>query len=485
MGILSVIVWLPLAAAGLVLLLPARSLGAIRGVAVAAALLVFALTWGLLGDFDRAATGAQFAERAAWVPEMGMTYALGVDGISLPMVLLTTLITLLALLASFSVVDRVKPYFAWFLVLETAMLGVFTAQDWFLFYMFYEIALLPMFFLIGLWGGKDRAAAAMSFLLYTLCGSVLMLIGLIAAYLATPEHSFDMATMARAGAGWSAAFQTVAFAACFIGFAVKVPAFPLHGWLPLAHVEAPVPVSMVLSAVLLKMGAYGLLRMAELFPLGFEWFSPTLLVLGLINIVYGALMAWRQSDLKAMVAFSSISHMGFVLVGLSALTSAGFTGAMMQMFAHGLIAAALFMLVGFLYERTHTRDVTEFGGLYRQLPRYSLLMTTALLASMGLPGLAGFVAEFHSLVGAFERWGMVIVVACLGVLVTAAYSLRTISLMFTGPSNPRWSALPDLSAREMAAAVPLLTMIVAFGLFPASALSLMANAAKPLAALFR
>lgn len=485
MGILSIIVWLPLAAAGVIMLLPAQAFNMIRSVAVGAALVVFGLTWGLLGDFDRTKSAAQFTERAPWVPEMGMTYALGVDGISLPMLLLTSLITLLALLASFSISQRVKAYFAWFLVLETAMLGVFAAQDWFLFYMFYEIALLPMFFLIGMWGGKKRASAAMSFFLYTLAGSVVMLMGLLAAYLASPEHTFDMATLARSAAGWSAEFQIAAFAACFVGFAVKVPVFPLHGWLPLAHVEAPVPVSMVLSAVLLKMGAYGLLRMAELFPMGFEWFSPALLVLGLVNIIYGALMAWRQSDLKAMVAFSSVSHMGFVLIGLSALTSAGFTGAMMQMFAHGLIAAVLFMLVGFLYERTHTRDVTEFGGLYRRMPRYSLLMTMALLASMGLPGLAGFTAEFHSLVGAFERWGMIIVAACIGVLITAAYSLRTISHMFAGPSNPRWSSLPDLSAREMASAVPLLGMIVAFGLFPASALSLMANAAKPLAALFR
>ena len=482
MGILSAILWLPAAAALLVLLLPARSTNLIRGVALAGSGLAFAMAWNLLGSFDRSSVVPQFQERASWVPEMGMSYALGVDGVSLPMVLLTTLISLLALLASGSINERVKQYFAWFLVLETAMLGVFMAQDWFLFYMYYEIALVPMFFLIGVWGGKERAAASMSFFLYTLAGSVLMLLGLIAAYLATPEHSFDMQTMGRAAAGWTTGFQIAAFLACLAGFAVKVPVFPLHGWLPLAHVEAPVPVSMVLSAVLLKMGAYGLLRMADLFPAGFEWFTPVLFVLGLINIVYGALMAWRQNDLKAMVAFSSISHMGFVLVGLSAMTSAGFSGAMLQMFTHGLISAALFMLVGMIYERTHTRQITDFGGLYGRVPRYSVLMTLALLASMGLPGLAGFVAEFHALVGAFERWGPVAGVACIGVLITAAYALRTISRMFSGPLNPRLGELSDLTAREMAAAVPLVAMIVALGLFPGAALQMVGQAAAPLLA---
>lgn len=485
MSILSTILWLPALAAIVILLLPARAVTAVRTVALLAAGASFALSWQLLGQFDRMSSAAQFVERLQWVPEMGMTYALGVDGTSLPMVLLTTLITLIALVASASIVERVKQYYAWFLVLESAMLGVFMAQDWFLFYMFYELALVPMFFLIGVWGGKERAAASMSFFLYTLAGSVLMLLGLIAAYLATPEHSFDMATMARASAGWAPAFQTVAFLACLAGFAVKVPVFPLHGWLPLAHVEAPVPVSMVLSAVLLKMGAYGLLRMADLFPLGFEWFTPALLVLGLINIVYGALMAWRQNDLKAMVAFSSISHMGFVLVGLSALTATGFAGAMMQMFTHGLIAATLFLLVGMIYERTHTRQITEFGGLYSVVPRYSMLMTLALLASMGLPGLAGFVAEFHTLVGAFERWGLVVGIACIGVLITAAYCLRTVSRMFSGPVNPRFGHIKDLSAREMAAAVPLVVLIVALGLFPAGVLNLMTQAAIPLLASIR
>ena len=485
MGTLSTILWLPAVTALLVLLLPARSVVAIRALAMAGSGLAFALAWNLLTSFDRKSVALQFTERLSWVPEMGMTYALGVDGISLPMVLLTTLISLLALVASGSITERVKQYYGWFLLLETAMLGVFMAQDWFLFYMYYEIALVPMFFLIGVWGGKERAAASMSFFLYTLAGSVLMLLGLIAAYLATPEHSFDMQTMARASSGWSEGFQIAAFMACLIGFAVKVPVFPLHGWLPLAHVEAPVPVSMVLSAVLLKMGAYGLLRMADLFPVGFEWFTPALFVLGLINIVYGALMAWRQNDLKAMVAFSSISHMGFVLVGLSALTNAGFSGAMLQMFTHGLIAAALFMLVGMIYERTHTRQITEFGGLYSQVPRFSLLMTIALLASMGLPGLAGFVAEFHALVGAFERWGLVAGIACVGVLITAAYSLRTISRMFSGPVNPKFGDINDLSAREMAAAVPLVAMIVALGLFPGAALQLMGQAAAPLLAALR
>ena len=339
--------------------------------------------------------------------------------------------------------------------------------------MFWEITLIPMFFLIGIWGGKERSTASMSFFLYTLGGSVFMLLGIIAAYLSTPEHTFDMIQMAKAHIGWSKEFQIMVFLAFFLGLAVKVPVFPLHGWLPLAHVEAPVPVSMILSGVLLKMGAYGLLRISGLVPEGLLWFLPFLLALGLINIVYGSLMAWRQTDLKAMVAFSSISHMGFVLIGIAGLTVAGFTGAVMQMFTHGIITGALFLLVGVIYERTHTRQVTDFGGLSRNVPAYSVAMSLALLASMGLPGLAGFISEFHALVGAWERWGLYVAFASIGILVTAAYSLRTIGRMFMGPFNPRWEGLQDLSPREYAAVLPLMALMIGLGLFPSYALTLM------------
>ena len=485
MGILSAITWIPLLGAIVILFLPQAQIRLVQGVALASAAASFLLSWGLLASFDAAKPGLQFTETLAWVPEMGMTYSLGVDGLSFPMVLLTTLLSLVSLVASVSsITERVKAYFAWFMLLEFAILGVFVSQDWFLFYMFWEITLIPMFFLIGIWGGKERTMASMSFFLYTLGGSIFMLLGIIAAYLSTPAHTFDMVQMAAANTGWSEEFQIMVFVAFFLGFAVKVPAFPLHGWLPLAHVEAPVPVSMILSGVLLKMGAYGLLRVSGLVPEGLLWFLPFLMALGLINIIYGALMAWRQTDLKAMVAFSSVSHMGFVLIGVAGLTVTGFTGAVMQMFTHGIITAALFLLVGVLYERTHTRQVTDFGGLSRTVPAFSVAMSLALLASMGLPGLAGFISEFHAIVGAWERWGLYVAFASIGILVTAAYSLRTIGRMFMGSFNPRWEGLQDLTVREYAALLPLLLLMVGLGLFPSFALNLMNATLKQMAAVF-
>ena len=473
MGILSAILWLPAAAALLILLIPKEQIKAIQGVALIGAGISLLLSWSLLGSFDASSAALQFSERLNWVPELGMTYSLGVDGLSLPIVLLTTLITMACLIASLGMTERMKAYFAWFMLLEFAVLGVFMAQDWFLFYMFWEITLVPMFFLIGVWGGERRGPASLSFFLYTLGGSVFMLLGIIAAYVNSPGHTFDFAALTAASSSWSTEFQILVFGGFLLGVAVKIPAFPLHGWLPLAHVEAPVPVSMFLSAVLLKMGAYGLMRAGVLLPAGIEWFAPILFVIGMINITYGSLMSWRQTDLKAMVAFSSVSHMGFVLLGVAALTVTGFTGAVMQMVTHGVITAGLFMFVGVIYERAHTRDVTEFGGLSRNMPMYSVFMSLALLASMGLPGLAGFISEFHALVGAFERFGIWVAVAGVGVLVTAAYSLRTIGRMFTGTFNPKWEHLTDMNTRELVPAVVLAVLTVGIGIFPGPLLNLM------------
>jgi len=473
MGILSAVLWIPIVGMVLIMVLPKQQVKAIQGVALLCAGAAFLLSWGLLADFDARSSGLQFVERHEWIPEMGMTYHLGVDGLSFPMVLLTTLMTLVAIIVSLGIEERVKGYMTWFLLLEFAMAGVFMAQDWFLFYMFWEITLIPMFFLIGVWGGEGKGPASMSFFLYTLTGSVFMLLGIIAAYLNTPAHTFDMAEMAKAGVGWSPDFQQLVFVAFFLGLAVKVPVFPLHGWLPLAHVQAPVPVSMILSGVLLKMGAYGILRISGLVPDGLEWFAPFLMGLALVNIVYGSLMAWRQTDLKAMVAFSSISHMGFVILGISGLTVTGFMGAVFQMFAHGLVTGALFLLVGAIYDRTHSREATDFGGLSQCVPKYSVMMSLALLASMGLPGLAGFIGEFHALVGAFERWGLYTIIACVGILITAAYSLRAIGQMFMGQFNAKWEGLSDISAREMVAVAPLAILMIWLGLFPGVGLTMM------------
>ena len=472
-GILSAILWVPLLCAALICLLPKTQLKAQQSVALLGSSISFLLAWRLLGSFAAASGELQFAETVEWVPELGMTYRLALDGLSLPMVLLTTLITPACLIASLGMNERMKAYFAWFMLLEFAVLGVFMAQDWFLFYMFWEITLVPMFFLIGVWGGERRGPASLSFFLYTLGGSVFMLLAIIAAYVNSPGHSFDFAALMQARSGWSTEFQIVVFAGFLLGVAVKIPAFPLHGWLPLAHVEAPAPVSMFLSAVLLKMGAYGLMRAGVLLPAGIEWFAPLLFAGAMINITYGSLMSWRQTDLKAMVAFSSVSHMGFVLLGVSALTVTGFTGAVMQMVTHGIITAGLFLLVGVIYERAHTRDITEFSGLSRNMSAYAVFMPMALLASMGLPGLAGFVSEFHALVGAYERFGLYSAIASLGVLVTAAYTFRTIGRMFTGAFNPKWEHLQDMNAREMIPAIVLAVLTVVIGLSPGPLLNLM------------
>ena len=472
MPILSIITWLPVVGLVVVMLLPRGHDALVRAVALTTAGACLVLSWGLLGQFDRGEPALQFTERRTWIAELGMTYHLGIDGLSFPLVLLTTLLTVVALIASKSIVRNPKGYYGWMLLLEFSILGVFMAQDWFLFYVFWEIALVPMFFLIGIWGGPQKERAAMTFFLYTLAGSIFMLLGIFAIYLAADPHTFDMVALAEASEGWTRAFQIGPFLAFFVGFAVKIPAFPLHGWLPLAHIQAPTPVSIMLSGVLLKLGAYGLLRIADTLPLGLRWFLPGLLGIALVSILYGAFLAFRQTDLKAIVAFSSISHMGFVLLGIAALNVTGVSGAVFMMLAHGIITGGLFLLVGILYERTGTMDVTQLGGLGSKIPIYTGLMTLGLLASMGLPGLAQFVAEFQILVGAFERWGLLVVIASLGILVTATFTLRVIGALFSGTLDPRWTAIGDLRRRELVAAVPLAVLTVVLGVYPSLALSL-------------
>jgi len=487
MPILSLLTWTPFIGVVIILFLPKQNVKLIQTVALACATISLVLTWSLLFRFDGNSAGLQFSERREWIPELGMSYVLGIDGLSFPLLLLATLLNLVAVIASLSITERVKPYFAWFLLLQFAILGVFVSQDWFLFYVFWEIGLVPMFFLIGMWGGPRRDTATMSFFLYTLGGSIVMLLGIIAVYLQAEPHTFDMQQLMQIQVrdGWDQSFQILPFLAFFVGFAVKIPVFPLHGWLPLAHIEAPTPVSIILSGLMLKMGAYGLMRVSGLLPEGLEWFAPALLVLGLINILYGALLAWRQTDLKGMVAFSSIDHMGFVLVGIAALNVTGYTGALMMMLTHGIITGALFFLVGVIYERAHTREIPAFGGLLATMPIFSVLMSLALLASMGLPGLAQFVSEFHVLIGGFQQWGLWVVIAGAGILVTAAYSLRTIGSMFMGPADPKWTNLGDINKRELVAVVPLAALMFVLGLFPSLALRLMDTTLAEMTAVFR
>ena len=472
MRILTAITWLPIVGVAVIMLLPRGQARLAKAVALAAAGGSLVLSWGLLISFDRSSSEPQFTERTTWIPELGMTYSLGVDGLSFPMILLTTLLSVVALIASLKVDRNIKAYFAWMLLLEFAILGVFVARDWFLFYVFWEIALVPMFFLIGMWGGPKKERATLTFFLYTLGGSIFMLLGIFAVYLATDPHTFDMAAIEAASGEWTRGFQIAPFLAFFVGFAVKIPVFPLHGWLPLAHVQAPTPVSIMLSGVLLKLGAYGILRVADALPLGLQAFLPWLFALALINILYGAFLAFRQTDLKAIVAFSSISHMGFVLLGIAALNVTGVSGAVFMMLAHGIITGGLFLLVGIIYERTHTMDIGQLSGLSGQVPVYAGITVLALLASMGLPGLAQFVGEFQTLIGAFERWGLFVLFASLGILVTATFTLRVIAGMFTGELDERWKGVRDLGGRELAAAVPLALLTVVLGIFPSFALGL-------------
>lgn len=472
MGILTATIWLPVAGLVVILVLPKRQAAVAKGVALVAAGASLVLSWGMLASFDRSSSAPQFTERAQWIPELGMTYSLGVDGLSFPLILLTTLLTIVALLASSKVERSPKAYFAWMLLLEFAILGVLSARDWFLFYVFWEIALVPMFFLIGMWGGPRKERATMTFFLYTLGGSIFMLLGIFAIYLAVEPRTFDMAALEAASGEWTRGFQMLPFLAFFIGFAVKIPVFPLHGWLPLAHIQAPTPVSIMLSGVLLKLGAYGILRVADTLPLGLQAFLPGLFVLALINILYGAFLAFRQTDLKAVVAFSSISHMGFVLLGIAALNVTGVSGAVFMMLAHGVITGALFLLVGIIYERTKTMELGQLSGLSGQVPKYTGVAVLALLASMGLPGLAQFVGEFQTLIGAFERWGLFVLFASLGILVTATFTLRVISAMFTGELDPRWKGVRDLGGIELTAAAPLAVLTVVLGIFPSLALGL-------------
>lgn len=475
---------IPLLGALLIVFTPATRTRAIPGIALFHAVLALFLSWGLLPQFDRSTSALQFVTPFPWSPDADAGAALGVDGLSYPMVLLTTLVMVVSVLASMRITHRMKGYFAWLLILEFAVLGVFTSLSWSLFYVFWELTLVPLFFLVSIWGGKNRAAASMSFFLYTLAGSVFMLVAILALHLALPEHSFGMEEMAGASAGVGRATQILLFLGFFAGIAVKIPVFPFHGWQPLAYVESKTPVSMVFSAVLAKMGAYGLLRLSVLLPQGAMAIVPLLLLLGFINIVYGALLAFRQTDLKLMVANASMSHMGFVIIGVASLNMMGLTGATLQMFTHGLTSAALFFLVGVLEDRAHTRDIRDFGGLASTMPKYFALMSLALLGSMGLPGLAGFMSELHTLIGTFERYGYWSGIATLGVLITAGYSLRVINRLFFGPTRAHLHSLRDLKSHEILAALPLALLIAVVGMMPRTALDLVAATVSHMATLF-
>lgn len=475
---LTILLALPLVGAAAVAALSQRSVRAIKIVGLIASGLAFAVSVVVFLMFDGKSAGMQFVERYIWISKLDVSYAVGIDGISLLLVALTTFLTPLALLASWdSVRDRVKGFVALMLLLEVGTLGVFVSLDLFLFYAFWEFMLIPMYFIIGVWGGTERVYAAIKFFLFTMVGSLLMLVAIIwlGAYAsAQPGGMFttDLVKLMALAPGIPMQIQTWMFLAFALSFAIKVPIFPLHTWLPDAHVQAPTAGSVILAGVLLKMGTYGLLRFCiPLFPYATFTFLPFIAVLGVVGIVYGALVSMVQPDLKKLVAYSSVSHLGFVVLGLFALTTESVQGSVIQMVNHGLSTGALFLLVGMLYDRRHTRMIKDFGGLTKVMPVYAAFFMIIMLSSAGLPGLNGFVGEFLILVGSFKSkflgtpWYAI--VAALGVILAAVYLLWSYQRVFFGKlENPDNEKLTDLSIREWAVLVPIVVFVVWIGFYP-------------------
>ena len=480
--ILTLLVALPLIGALVVGLLNNRDGskdGQIRWLALGITAVPFVLSLLLWASFDAAASGApfQFVERHAWIPTFGIDYYVGIDGISLMLVVLTTFLTPIALLTSWeSIHERVKEFTVFMLLLEAAMIGVFVSLDLFLFYVFWDFMLIPMYFLIGIWGYDQRLYASIKFLLYTMAGSVLMLLAIIGmAWLhqqATGQYSFDLLKLYELRVPEH--LQYWFFLAFAVAFAIKVPLFPFHTWLPDAHVQAPTPGSVILAGVLLKMGTYGILRINyPILPAATLEFAFYLLIaLGTWNIVYGALCAMAQTDFKKLIAYSSISHMGYVMFGMATMTSEGINGAVLQMFNHGTVTAMLFLLVGVIYDRAHHREINGFGGLAGIMPFYTGWTALAFFAAMGLPGLSAFISEVLVLLGGWRNYPALTIVSASAVVLTAGYMLWTLQRIYLGKANEKYVDLPDINGREIFTLVPLGIIVIVLGVYPRPVLDL-------------
>lgn len=460
---LTLIVFIPLVAALLCALVPATRVTWPRWIAAIASALDLALVGWLVGGYAPDG-GTQFAEKIAWVPQLGVNYSLGVDGISISMLVLSALLTLLAVIASWKIGKKPKFYFAMLMLLEVGMNGVFVALDFILFYLFWELVLVPMYFLIAQWGGPRRAYAALKFFLYTFLGSVFMLVGIVLLYLNT--GTFDMTELPGLAAALPAVLQGWLFLLFFLGFAVKVPVWPLHTWLPDAHVEAPTAASALLAGVLLKMGLYGFLRISmPMLPDAFAEWRIAIAVLAVISIIYGAAVAFAQTDIKKLVAYSSVSHMGFAMLGVAAGTAVGVDAALAVGFSHGLISAMLFLMVGMIYDRAHTREIAELSGVGARTPVVGGLMMFATIAAVGVPGLSGFVGEFLSLLAAWnsDLPAVFALIALLGVLFGAVYMLWMVRRVVFGKPSAVLDGAADASAREVLSVGPLIVLIALIG----------------------